>query len=93
MVRLRQTLVKIRRYAQEMTRGARRHVHTEPVRQLEGIERYAGMWIAVKDGEVIAAAYNSHELVPMVVSMGPKGEGAVAQFVPLRSEEIVIGVG
>lgn len=92
MVKFRQALVKIRGYARSMTRAGR-HPHTEPVRQLEGIERWAGMWIAVKDDVVIAAAYNSHELVPMVISMGPRGEGAVAQFVPHRSEEIVIGVG
>jgi hypothetical protein len=51
------------------------------------------MWVAVKDGEVIAAAHNSRDLVPMVREKGPAGQGAVAQFVPQRSDEIVIGVG
>jgi hypothetical protein len=51
------------------------------------------MWVAVKDGEVIAAAYNSRELVPMLVAMGPAGRGAVAQYVPHHSDTITIGVG
>ena len=59
----------------------------------EDIDRWAGMWVAVKDGEVIAAAHNSRELVPMVRSKGESGRGAVAQFVPQRSDEIMIGVG
>jgi hypothetical protein len=40
------------------------------------------MWVAVKDGEVIAAAYNSRELVPKLVAMGERGQRAVVQFVP-----------
>jgi len=51
------------------------------------------MWVAVKDGEVIAAAHNSRDLVPEVRSKGEKGRGAVAQFVPHRSDDIMIGVG
>jgi len=51
------------------------------------------MWVAIKDGEVIAAAHNSRDLVPAVRSKGAKGEGAVAQFVPRRTDDIVIGVG
>jgi hypothetical protein len=62
-------------------------------RRPEDIDRWVGMWVAVKGGEVIAAAHNSRELVPMVRSMGESGRGAVAQFVPQRSDEIMIGVG
>jgi hypothetical protein len=65
----------------------------EPVPRLPDIDRWAGMWVAIKDGEVIAAAHNSRDLVPMLVEMGPKGRGAVAQYVPHRSEVITIGVG
>lgn len=65
----------------------------EPVRQLPGLQRWAGMWVAVKDGEVIAAAHNSRELVPMVKSKGEVARGAVAQYVPQPSDDIVIGVG
>jgi hypothetical protein len=51
------------------------------------------MWVAVKDGKVIAAAHNSRDLVPMVRELGEAGRGAVAQFVSPHSDEIVIGVG
>jgi hypothetical protein len=71
-------------------RSARR---VEPERALPGLERWAGMWVAVKDGEVVAAAHNSRDLVPEVQKLGDAGRGAVAQFVPLYTDEIVIGVG
>lgn len=67
--------------------------HIEPVRRLAELDQYAGLWVAVKDGKVIASAQNSRELVPMIREIGAAGEGAVASFVPHRSEEIVIGVG
>jgi hypothetical protein len=79
------------RYARGM--GRRRSKRVEPERRLADIDRYAGMWIAVKDGKVVAAAASSRELVPMVRSKGPAAEGAVAQYVPERSDDIVIGVG
>jgi hypothetical protein len=56
-------------------------------------EEYAGLWVALKDGKVVAAAASSRELVAKVRELGPRGEGAVAQYVPRYSEEIVIGVG
>lgn len=65
----------------------------EPIRRDPGLDRWIGMWIAVKDGEVIAAAHNSNELVKMVIEMGARGSGAGAQFVPSRQVSIVIGVG
>ncbi len=65
----------------------------EPERQIPDLADWAGMWVAVKDGRVIAAAYNSRDLVPMLVEMGSAGRGAVAQYVPHRSNTIVIGVG
>ena len=65
----------------------------EPERALPGLDQWSGMWVAVKDGKVIAAAYNSRDLVPMVRELGEAGKGAVAQFVPPHTDEIVVGVG
>jgi Family of unknown function (DUF5678) len=65
----------------------------EPERRPKGIDRWAGLWVAVKNGEVIAAADNTRDLVMRVRSMGPAGAGAVAQYVPHRTDDIVIGVG
>jgi hypothetical protein len=73
------------------SRRSRRRV--EPERALPGLDQWAGMWVAVKDGKVVAAAYNSRDLVPMVRELGEAGIGAVAQFVPPHTDEIVIGVG
>jgi hypothetical protein len=67
--------------------------HVEPERALPGLDQWSGMWVAVKDGKVIAAAHNSRDLVPMVRQLGEAGRGAVAQFVAPHTDEIVIGVG
>jgi hypothetical protein len=71
----------------------RRERRVEPEKALPGLDRWSGMWVAVKDGKVIAAAHNSRELVPMVRKLGEAGRGAVAQFVPPHTDEIVIGLG
>lgn len=65
----------------------------DPERRLPGLEAYEGMWVAVKDGQVIVGAYNSGDLVRQLIEKGPAAEGAVAQFVPRREDAIVIGVG
>ncbi len=62
-------------------------------RQRPDIEEWAGLWIAVKNGEVLAAEEASRALVAKVLSMGERGRGAVSQFVPRPSNSIVIGVG
>lgn len=72
-------------------RSSRREIR--PVRLPAGLERWEGLWVAVKDGDVVAAAHNSRDLVVEVRKLGRAGDGAVAQFVPPYSEEIVIGVG
>jgi len=65
----------------------------EPERLLPGLEQWAGLWVAIKDGKVVAAAGSSRELVAEVRKLGAAGEGSVAQYVAPYSEEIVIGVG
>jgi hypothetical protein len=44
------------------------HKKVEPERRPEGIDRWAGLWVAVKNGEVIAAADNTRDLVMRVRS-------------------------
>lgn len=65
----------------------------EPERRLPDLDRWEGLWIAVKDGQVIAAAPTSRELVPELHKLGERGRGAVAQYVPRPSDKIIIGVG
>lgn len=57
------------------------------------LEEFVGRWVAVKNGKVVAAAFNARELVPQIHALGEAGSGAVAQFVPLPSDSIMIGVG
>lgn len=65
----------------------------EPERRVAELDGWTGHWVAVKDGCVVAAAPTSHELVYRVKSMGANAAGAVAQYVPEPSDDIVIGVG
>lgn len=80
-----------RGYGASMGLGAGSRV--EPERRLPELDNWVGCWVAVKDGHVVTAAPTSHELVLRVKSMGKEAEGAVAQFVPVPSDDIVIGVG
>lgn len=65
----------------------------QPERRLPELDSWVGCWVAVKQGKVVAAAATSHELVLRVKEMGQGARGAVAQFVPQPSDDIVIGVG
>jgi len=80
-----------RGYGASMGLGAGSRV--EPERRLPELDNWVGCWVAVKDGKVVAAAAASHELVLRVTEMGERAHGAVAQFVPEPSDDIVIGVG
>jgi hypothetical protein len=53
----------------------------------------AGRWVAVKDGQVVAAAHSARELVPAVRKLVKEGRGAVTQYVPHRSDTIMLGIG
>lgn len=67
----------------------------EPERRLPELDQWVGLWVAVKDGKVIAAASTSLELVRALHELRPvgAGKGAVAQYVPRPDERIMIGVG
>ncbi len=67
----------------------------EPERRLPELDKYAGLWVAVKDGKVIAAASTSLELVDRLHMLQPVGaaKGAVAQYVPEPTDSVMIGVG
>jgi hypothetical protein len=65
----------------------------EPERRLPALDGWEGYWVAVLDGKVIAAAHSSRELVSELFRKGPAAREAIAQYVPQRSDTIVIGVG
>jgi hypothetical protein len=82
-------VVRTTRYLHGMGRPRRQ----EPERRLPALDGWEGYWVAVKDGEIVAAAHSSRDLVRQLVEKGPTYRDAVAQYVPRPSEEIVIGVG
>lgn len=57
------------------------------------LDEFVGRWVAVKEGKVVAAAFNARELVPRLQELGDAGRGAVAQYVPLPTDSVMIGVG
>jgi hypothetical protein len=83
-----------RAYGRDMAKGQRREP-IEPERRLPELDNFVGLWVAVKDGKVIAAAPTSIELVDALHKLRPvgAGKGAVAQYVPRPTDHIMIGVG
>lgn len=63
------------------------------VRQPSDLRTYAGSWVAIKDGQVVAAAPTSLDLVAEVKKLGVAGESSVAQYVAPHDDAIIIGVG
>lgn len=86
-------VVRRSRYRDDMAQPSSGPDPVTPERRLPALDQWMGMWVAVKDGKVIAAAHNSRDLVPKLQEMGEAGRGAVAQYVPYPSDSIVIGVG
>lgn len=56
-------------------------------------ERYEGLWVALKDGEVVAAARTSRELVYALAKLGPAAKGATMQRVPSAERGLLVGLG
>ncbi len=64
-----------------------------PLQPPPELARYAGLWVATKDGKIIATASSSRELVHTLAKLGPAGHEAVVQRVPSREAGIVVGMG
>jgi Family of unknown function (DUF5678) len=85
-----------RQYAYRCGMGrVQRRQPMEPERRLPELDQWVGLWVAVKDGKVIAVAPTSLELVNELHKLRPvgTGRGAVAQYVPEPTDQIMIGVG
>jgi len=65
----------------------------EPLHAPDVLERYEGLWVAVTDDKVIAAAPTSRELVYALAKIGPDAKGATMQRVPSANSGLVVGVG
>lgn len=61
---------------------------------LDALDEWVGHWVAVKDGEVIAASETSADLAYRLKTMGSRAEGAVTEYVrPGREDAYAIGAG
>lgn len=64
-----------------------------PIEATIGLEKYEGLWIAVKDERVVAAAETTRELVYALAKIGPSAEGATMQRVPKPENGLLVGLG
>ncbi len=65
----------------------------EPLPRVPAIDQYAGQWVAVKDGRVVACAVRPRDLVVLVRSMGEEGADATVEFVAGLSDSFRVGLG
>lgn len=63
----------------------------EPVPYPTVLEEYAGKWVAVVEGHVVAAADTSRELVYEIKKRAILG--AIVQYVPRASRGVKVGLG
>jgi hypothetical protein len=80
-------------YRRRMGIARRPEQHIRPVPRVEGLDRYENFWVAVRGGEVVAAAETSRELAYQLRKMGSRAEGAVMQFVRPASDAFIVGIG
>ena len=72
---------------------ARRGNKVNPVPRDEALDAYAGEWVALKDGVVIAHGPSSRDVVRQLKNMGPAGKGAVLHRAATRDEPLSVGLG
>jgi|HubBroStandDraft_4_1064222.scaffolds.fasta_scaffold22879_1 Family of unknown function (DUF5678) len=72
---------------------ARRSPRIEPVRRPTILDTYAGQWVAVKDGRVIAHGFSPRDVVVQMRQMGRDAHGAVLQRSPEPTEALAVGLG
>ena len=72
---------------------ARSREPIEPLPRLPAIDQYAGQWVAVKDGRVVACALRARDLVVLVRAMGADGANATVERVAGLSDSLRVGLG
>jgi hypothetical protein len=65
-----------------------------PTPRVDGIEEFEGKWVAVLDGEVVAAEPTSRALAARLRTMDHRRRReAVVQYVRPTSDSYIVGVG
>lgn len=83
----------LRRYRRHVGQGAI-PAQVKAVPRPDTLYGLEGKWVAVADGEVIAAADTSHELALQLHAMDHrKSRAAVIEYVRPESDAYIVGVG
>lgn len=94
--------VDVRLWWSRLTTGYRASMSSapEPLRHVaalprpEGLDRFEGMWVAVADGEVVAAAESSHKLALQLHGMDHrKRRRVVIEYVRPTTDSYIVGAG
>jgi hypothetical protein len=72
---------------------SRRANRVEPLQPPAEASMYEGLWIAVLDDKVIAAASTSTDLAYELFKLGPAASDAVMQRVQKPSDRVLVGMG
>lgn len=64
-----------------------------PIKHDPALDEYAGEWVAVKDGEVIAHSADSRGVVRQLRTRPDGGQGAVVHRVATSAEPLAVGLG
>ncbi len=64
-----------------------------PIALPSALAMYEGLWVAVLDGKIVAAASTSRDLVRDLAKLGPDGRGATMQRVPAAERGLMVGLG
>lgn len=82
-----------RRYPHAVvTRGA--HDRVAPIPHPASLDRFAGLWVAVIDGEVVAAEETSHKLALKLNDMDHrKRRQVVTEYVRPTGDAFIVGAG
>ena len=73
---------------------ARKPTHPmQPEPRPENLDIYENCWVALKNGEIVAAAPTSQELACEIRRLGSKASGCTMQFVRPSADAYIVGVG
>jgi len=72
---------------------ARRGQRVDPIPRAQALDKHAGEWVAIKDGQVIAHSPSSREVVRQMRGLGTAAEGAILQRAATPTEALAVGLG
>ena len=86
----------MRRYRRRVVKSATKSDdgRVAPIRRPEALDRFAGLWVGVVDGEVVVVAETSHALALALHDMDHRRrKRVVIQYVRPTADSYIVGVG